>query len=301
MKNIKYILVLFLSLLLITSCQEDDVQIGDLIAPSNIKISMTYLDDTDGDGKIDNATEAPGLGSGLVRFSATADNATAYHFDIQNTTKLQSDGVLEHNFTVLGNNTYAVTVIAYGTGGIATSKTIEVDALALYEPPAELLEMLYANGTRTWKIASEINQHFGLGDVGNDPFQHYGAAPGAKEGSGMYDDRYTFNVDGTFTHDVGPDGFVFGREGLIDELGGSGGIANGADIEQYVFGSYTANWALTAPGGAETLSLTGLGFIGYYVGGNHKYVIHSRSANEMVIKITDGNGVFDWWFRLIPE
>jgi len=302
MKNIKYIVVLFLSLVLITSCQEDDVQIGDLIAPSNIKISMTYLDDTDDDGKIDNATEAPGLGSGLVRFSATADNATAYHFDIQNTTELQSDGILEHSFTVLGNNTYAVTVIAYGTGGIATSKTFEVDVLALYEPPAELLEILHANSSRTWKIASEVGKHFGLGPVGGkDNAEWYAAGPGDKVDTGMYDDRYTFNADGTFTHDVGPDGFVFGREVLIDELGGSGGTANGADIEQYVFSSYTANYSLTAPNDAETISLTGLGFVGYYIGGNHKYIINSRSANEMIITSTDGNGEFNWWFTLIPE
>ncbi|MGZ0015766.1 hypothetical protein [Yeosuana sp. AK3] len=61
------------------------------------------------------------------------------------------------------------------------------------------------------------------------------------------------------------------------------------------------NWSLSAPGGQETISLTGLGFMGYYVGGDHKYQIYSRSANEMVVKTADGNGQFDWWFRLIPE
>ena len=301
MKNIKYILGLLVSLTLITSCQDDDRTIGDITTPSNIELSMTYLDDTDEDGKIDNATEAPGLGSGVVEFTASADNATAFHFVTQGVTALQTDGVLSSNFTLLGTNTYAVTVIAYGTGGNSSSKTFEIDVLSLYDPPADLKEMLHANRSRTWKIASEINKHFGLGDVGNDPFQHYGAGPGAKATSGMYDDRYTFNADGTFTHDVGPDGFVFGREKLIDELGGAGGTADGADIEQYEYSSYEENWTLTAPNEVVTISLSGLGFIGYYTGGNHKYIIHSRSANEMVIKTTDGNGVFDWWFRLIPE
>jgi len=302
MKNIKYILGLFVSLTLMTSCQDDDRTIGDITTPSNIELSMTYLDDTDEDGEIDNVTEAPGLGSGVVEFTASADNATAYHFVIQNVTKLQSDGVLEHNFTTLGNNTYTVTVVAYGTGGVSTSKTFEVEALALYEPPAELLEILHANNSRTWKIASEVGKHFGLGPVdGIFNAEWYGAGPGDKVDTGMYDDRYTFNSDGTFTHDVGPDGFVFGREVLIDELGGSGGTANGADIEQYVFSSYTANFSLTAPNDTETISLTGLGFVGYYIGGNHKYIINSRSANEMIITSTDGNGEFNWWFTLIPE
>ena len=78
-----------------------------------------------------------------------------------------------------------------------------------------------ANSTRTWKIASDVAKHFGLGPVGGGTnSEWYGAGPGDKADTGMYDDRYTFNVDGTFTHDVGPDGFVFGREVLIDELGG---------------------------------------------------------------------------------
>ena len=284
-----------------TSCQEDDLTIGDITTPGNIEISLTYLDDTNDDG-IPDETAAPGLGSGLVKFSATASNATSIHYVIQNATKLQNSGALEHNFTLLGNNSYAVTVIAYGTGGISTSKTIEVDVLALYEAPADLVEMLHANSARTWKIASDVDKHFGLGPVGGGTnAEWYGAGPGDKVDTGMYDDRYTFDVDGTFTHDVGPDGFVFGREVLIDELGGSGGTANGADIEQYLYSSYTANWSLTAPSGAETINLTGTAFVGYYIGGNHKYTIFSRSANEMIITSADGNGEFNWWFTLIPE
>ncbi len=295
MKNIKYILGFFLSLTLITSCQDDDLTVGDIVAPSNIEISITYIDDGA-------ASAAPGLGSGVVEFTASATNAISYHLVIQDVTELQTDGVLSHSFTLLGTNIYTVTVIAYGTGGVSTSKTFEVEVLALYEPPADLLEMLHANSSRTWKIASEVDKHFGLGPAGGGtPFEWYGAGPGDKADTGMYDDRYTFNADGTFTHDVGTDGFVFGRNGLIDELGGSGGTANGDDIEQYVFSSYTANWALTAPNEAETINLTGIGFVGYYVGGDHKYIIHSRSANEMIIKTIDGNGQFNWWFRLIPE
>ena len=101
MKNIKYILGFFLTLALITGCQEDDFPVGDIIAPSNIELSITYVDDGV-------ATTAPGLGSGVVEFTASATNAISYHFVIQGVTKLQTDGVLSHNFTLLGNNTYAV-------------------------------------------------------------------------------------------------------------------------------------------------------------------------------------------------
>ena len=127
----------------------------------------------------------------------------------------------------------------------------------------------------------------------------------------MYDDRYIFNADGTFTHitdnsnddpDNNPEGTVFGREVLIDELGGpGGGTQNGADIENYPYNDYTQDWFLTGPGGVETLNLTGIGFMGYYIGGNHTYIIEDRGPNEMVLRSTDGNGEFDWGFILIAE
>ena len=152
MKNIQYILILIFSLAVMTSCQEDDLTIGDLITPSNIDITVTYLDDPDGDGTYEE-TAAPGLGSALVRFSASASDATSYHVVVQGVTKLQTNGMVEHNFTVLGNNTYAVTVVAYGTGGISSSRTIEVDVLALYEPPADLLGIQKGAGQRRLSTA----------------------------------------------------------------------------------------------------------------------------------------------------
>ena len=294
MKKIKYkFLAIFCLMIAFIGCQQEDAEFGEIITPSNIQIAYEIVG-------ADTANPY-GDGSGVVNFTSSADNAVSYKYAFNGSEFLALSGNQSISFSDLGINTYIVVVVASGTGGVTASKSIQVEVLSTYSPPADLTQMLHANSSRTWKIASEISNHFGLGDVGNAPFQHYGAAPGDKTASGMYDDRYTFNVDGTFTHDVGPDGFVFGRDPLINELGGSGGTANGADIEQYVFSSYTANWTLTAPSGIETISLTDLGFMGYYVGGSHKYVIHSRSANEMVIKTTDGNGQFDWWFRLIPE
>lgn len=300
MKNIKYILMLIIALLLITSCQEDDVVLGDIIAPSNIEISVVYLDDTNGDD-IPEVTSAPGLGSGEVMISVKANNATSYHVVVQGQTKLQKSFGVSHIFSTLGENTYPITVIAYGTGGASSSKTIDINVLSLYEPPADLLEMLYgSSGSKTWRIKNEASNHFGLGPAGGtNPFEYYGAGAGDKADRGIYDDRYIFNEDGTFTHIT--NGTVFGREVLINELGGSGGEAEGADIINYEYPDYTEQWSLSAPADVETLSLSGKGFIGYYVGGDHKYQILSRTANEMIIKTTDGNGEFDWGFTLIAE
>lgn len=302
MKKLKYYLGVFVMIVLVfTSCQDEDFELGEIVAPTNINITTTYIDD----GAV---SAAPGLGSGLVNFSASADNATSFQFIIQEQNKLQQSGIVPHNFTELGMNTYQVTVIAFGTGGASSSQTIEVEVLALYEPPADLLEMLHGGSEKTWRIKAEAKPHFGLGPPGGFiPGEWFSSEPFDKATVGMYDDRYIFNSDGTFTHitdntnddpTTDPTGTVFGRINLIDELGGSGGTINGDDVENLPFNDYTEQWSLTAPNDVETLNLSGIGFLGYYTGGNHQYEIFERSADEMIVRTTDGNGEFDWWFTL---
>jgi len=302
MKNIKSLIVFTFLVAFVFGCQEEDQEFGEITSPSNVQI---LVDKVGAD-----AANPNGDGSGTVNFTATADNATAFHFIIQNQTKLAQNGQVSHDFTVLGENTYTITVIAFGTGGASSAASLNVDVLSLYEPPADLVQMLYGSGSRVWRIKNEAPNHFGLGPLDGDPFSFYGANPDDKAGVGMYDDRYIFNQDGSFTHitnstnddpDEDTTGTVFGREVLINELGGSGGEQDGADILNYVYSDYQEQHALSAPGGVETITLTGIGFIGYYVGGNHKYKIISRSADEMVIKTSDGNGQFDWGFTLIAE
>jgi len=303
MKKINYTIGILLTLALFcVSCQDEDFTLGDIVAPSNLQIEVDIVGA--------DASNPNGDGSGTVNFKASADNAISYQFVYNGVVSSAPNGEQSYDFAVLGLNTYAVTAIAFGTAGVSSSKTIEVEVLSLYEPPADLLTMLTADSSREWRIKSEAGNHFGLGPIGGDPFQYYGANPGDKAATGMYDDRYIFNIDGTFTHitnnanddpTVDTSGTVFGREVLIEELGGPGGTQNGADIENYPYSDYTAQWTLSAPGGVETINLTGLAFIGYYTGGNHKYQIYLRSANEMEIRTTDGNDQFDWWFTLIAD
>jgi hypothetical protein len=239
-----------------------------------------------------------GDGSGMINLKATADNAITYMFTVNGVTKTTSGGEATFGVTNTGLNTYDINVVASGQGGLSSSKIMPVEILFTYEPPQDLLDMLYADGEREWRIKAEGPGHFGLGPVGGQiPTEWYGAGPNEKEGRGMYDDRYTFRADGTFTHVTNGD--VFGRAGLIDELGGSGGEEEGADIINYEFGDYTENYALSEVGGTEVLILNGIGFFGYYTGGDHVYQIFSRDANEMLVKTTDGNTGFDWWFIMI--
>lgn len=306
MKNFKFIIAsFFTAIIFVFGCQEDDTSIGDIVAPTNIVVNSEIVGQ--------NAENPYGDGSGVVNVTATANNTISYKFVTSGGQQIAPSGSASLTFTNLGINTYQIAVVAIGTGGVTTTTTIQVEVLVTYAPPADLLELLVGDNGRTWRIKSEKPGHFGLGPAGgNIPSEFYGAGPEEKSGVGMYDDRYVFNVDGTFKHITNntnddptnnPAGTVFGRENLINEIGGPGsGEQQGADIINYPYNDYTENWALIAPGGVETITLSGTGFIGYYIGGSHQYQIFDRSVpNELLLTSVDGNGQFSWWFIITSE
>ncbi|WP_282068184.1 glycoside hydrolase family 16 protein [Olleya namhaensis] len=304
MKHILKISLLLSIAIFFIACQEEDQTFGNIVAPTNIVVVPEIVGQ--------DAANPNGDGSGLVNFTATADNALSFKYSFGSAVVNAPSGTTDFTFSDLGVNTYTVTVVAYGTGGVSTTTTLEVEVLATYSAPADLLNALVGDGSKTWRIKSESPGHFGLGPVGGVvPTEWYGAGPGEKSATGMYDDRYIFNTDGTFTHivnsvnddpTVNAEGTVFGREPLINELGPHSETPNGADIENYPYQDYSESWVITAPGGVETINLTGLGFMGYYTGGNHRYEIFSRDIpNEMIIRTTDGNSEFDWWFIITSQ
>lgn len=295
--------LIFSMTIMFYGCQEDEYSFGEVIAPTNIQITAEIVGS--------DADNPNGDGSGVVNFSASADNAVSYKYAYDGVEVVALSGETSISFSELGLNTYTVTVVATGTAGIATSKSIDVEVLSTYSPPVELKTKLFgfdpadpnAVTSRTWKIHDTKNKHFGLGPVnGTVVAEWYGAGPGEKVGVGMYDDRFTFSSDGTFTYVT--NGTIFGRDPyIVNDLGPNvSGIPNGADIENYAFTDYQETYSLTAPGGVEKINLSGNGFIGYYTGGNHSYEIYDRGTpNELLLRTTDENAEFDWWFIITLE
>jgi len=306
MKNIIKTGLVALLLVFSSACTDDDYDIGAITAPSNLTVSAEVV------GQSDEMPE--GDGSGQVTFTAKAEGAMTYKYVFENGSSMTtSSGVYTHQFSETGTKTYSVTIIAYGPGGTASSIIANVEVLVTYAPPADLIDKLVGDGTKEWRIKAEVPGHFGLGPVGgNVPVEWYSAGANDKAGVGMYDDGYIFNEDGTFTHitdstnddpTVDPSGTIFGRSGLVDQLGVSCDCeVQGADVLNIPYDDYTESWSISAPGGKETINLTGLGFIGYYIGGDHRYEIFDRSGtDELIIRSTDGNGEFDWWFILTSD
>lgn len=292
MKNIKYIIT-FLSLAFVFSaCEKETYEFGELAAPTNLVITADIVG-------VD-ATHPNGDGSGTVHFNVTATGAITYRFVYDGAESTSPSGTKTYTFGTTGLKKYAVTVVAYGTGGVSSSKTVEVEVMVVYSPPADLLTMLTSNSSRTWRLKAEATGHFGVGPADSSTPVWWAAAPNDKAAFGAYDDRFIFNVDGTFTHITNGD--TFGKlAAMAADLGGDQGLTpdgNGESV--YALANYSEKWNLSAPGGQETLTFSKIGYHGFYVGGDHKYAILARSANEMSIKTVgaDGNG---WFAILIAE
>lgn len=291
MKKLTYLLLAIQCVFLI-SCEEENFDFGEIINPTELAFDVEIIG-----ADIDNPF---GDGSGNVVFSAAAKNALGFKYIINEVELPSPSGKLEHLFTDSGLVEYTINVVAIGTGGVQSNIIEKIKVLVSYEPPLDLINMITLNSQRIWRIKSDGPDHFGLGPpLQDDPFAWYSASPGEKSYTGMYDDRYIFNLDGTFTHIT--EGTVFAFEEYINnDIGASGEVANDlGEIDHYPLEDYIANWALSAPGGQETLNLTGIAFIGFYVGGNHQYKIIERTSNEMVLQTTEGDLSLNWHFRLV--
>lgn len=292
MKNIKYLFqsLFVIAALVLTACEDENYELGDINAPSNLQVSADIVG-----VDIDNPF---GDGSGTVNFAAISDNVITYKYAYDGNEVLAPSGTATINFSNTGVHTYAVTVIAVGTGGVTSSVTIEVEVWADYSPPADLLDMLTGGSERTWRVLAEGAGHFGVGPAdGFEPIW-WSAAPFEKAGLGGYDDTFIFNIDGSFTHVT--NGNTFGKlEYMANDLDGDQGRTpdSNGEVDNYLWDNYSEGWTLTAPGGQETLTFSNIGYHGFYAGGDHSYMILERSENEMSIRTigADGNA---WYGKL---
>lgn len=293
MKNIYKLIVLLSVTWFTSSCTQESYEFGALTTPTEVTIVADVV------GK--SATKPFGDGSGKVNFTATGKDVLTYKFVFSDTQSITSaTGKASFTYESLGTNKFYVTLVAYGAGGVATTKTVEFEIFVAYTPPAELVTMLTANNTRTWKIKSTAVGHFGVGPANSYNSDWWTAAPNDKAAWECYDDRFIFKANGDFQHLT--NGKTFGKlNAMAADLGGDQGLTpdgNGEAI--FSLANYTDKWSLSAPGGQETLTFAGIGYHGFYVGGNHKYSILSRSANEMKLRTigADGNA---WYVIFVAE
>ena len=304
MKKIINILSI-LTLLLIVSCQEDEKSFGDINAPTNLQVTADIVGKT---------AELPfGDGSGVVKFTTTADNAISYKYIFSDGTSANApNGIYEKRFTQNGTNTYTVTVIASGAGGITTNTTLEVEVKSDFVD-AEAVQFLTGGTQKNWYWAASEPGHLGVGQNDSDATKnyyanYYQAGPFEKAGSPnsscLYENIMTFSLDGNqlkFELDNG--GQTFFNTAFQSVVGGTAG-------EDFCYDYNTAGLKTVSLSPSESvvvannvagqtrgtmMNFSDGGFMGYYIG-QSSYEILSITDNRMVVRaVMGGNPALAWY------
>jgi beta-glucanase (GH16 family) len=253
MKTFKKIIGLFiLSISLFTSCQDEDQEFGALKAPTNITLNYEILGQ--------DADNPNGDGSGIVNFSATADDAITYIFSFGDNTDNASapSGNSSHRFTRTGLSSYNVTVTASGLGGVSSSKSINIEVFSAFDDieaksflsgapisqdsdGVDVID-ISSPATKVWYLDDSKTGHLGVGPSLAFDIQIYGApreyyypsffsaAPGTfcgNDGDCFCDDEliFTLNPDGSMDYLLDNKGTTFFNGNAAHQAiaGGAGG------------------------------------------------------------------------------
>jgi len=280
--------VLLLSILSFVGCEKENYELGNIVAPSNLEISAEIVG-------VDEANPN-GDGSGTVHFNFSANDAITYKYIFDGVEKLVPSGKHTINFSVTGTRTYVVTAVAIGSGGTTSMKSIAVKVFANYSPQPEFLTNLTSNSSRTWKQNTEEGGYVGVGPAGGDAPIWYTANPNSRADTGADDDTWTFSLEGKgFTHTT--NGGTAVKTEYAGDLPGGTDDPKDDTLKNFVLEDYSGTWNVTAPGGVETISLSGYGFFSLYTG-THDYTIVFPTSNTMELTTTDANGR-KWYYKLI--
>ena len=310
MKNIKYYIGILITLAVVsTSCQDDDASVGDIIAPTGVTITAEILG-------VD-AANPNGDGSGLVNFTATANNEITYQFNFgDGKTGVAPSGEITHRFTNTGINKYTVVVNAVGTGGQTSSAAVELEVYSSFtDPEAEnLLAGELVGDSKTWYWAADLPVHVGLGpvedDYGNGEFAYEawwnGIQPFDEEKYCMYSGEFVFTrTDNglTFEQTVGP-AFVPGT--YADAIGVAGDVCHDETVATTMFGiknvSFLPSTSKAALEGSyndepyrgTSFEISDGGFMGWYVGAS-TYDIISVTEDMLQVRIIQAGNGFAWY------
>lgn len=300
-----------LALLVLFACKEEEYSLGTLNSPTNLVINTEVAGQ--------NTANPNGDGSGVVKITATADNALSYrvgYTEIADMSKVPTfenlpGGTTSKKFTKPGIIAYRITVIAYGPGGTSTAATKDITVRSVYTPAAYIVTNLTNNASKTWKVDKTVAGHMGVGPyTGSAKPDWWSAAPNEKANccNCFYTSTFTFTQAGTNSYSIKvstPDGALT----KTGSLAGIPGIPASGDEGCYPYAGATGSFTFMASssGIADTTPSTTTSiklennatFIGY--GATKKeYEILEVTPTYLYLRVQGTETGNAWYFKLIP-
>ncbi len=312
MKNIKYTIgILFL--MLVAACQEETYEFGDLTAPSNLVI------DTDIVGE--SAENPDGDGTGVVTITVNAQNAITYRIGFNKLSDYGNvsysalpTGTISRKFTEPGVNTYRISVIAFGKGGVSSNLTKDISVRSDFAADPAIVSALTNDDSKTWVVDKSVAGHLGVGPWTPNSVtpEWYSAGIDEKVGIAdcLYSAQFTFtkvSVSDTYTLEVvSPEG-AFTKTG--DLAGGLPGIPASGEEGCYAFGGNASAFSF-APASSGVAGTTPSTQTSIQLGDDNTFIGYGATLNEYeILEITPtymhlrvqgtetGNA---WYLKLVP-
>ncbi|NER15333.1 family 16 glycosylhydrolase [Leptobacterium flavescens] len=295
MKKIKHFIVVFI-LLTVSACQEDDADFGTVTVPTNLRAEAIIADDQ----------------SGNVTVTPTADNALNFHVFFQQggDPVVASPGEsVSFRYTQSGQYSVVVTIVAFGTGGAASSINITLDLDVRLFIDTETLQLIGGDGTKRWVWNQTESGHFGVGDPNADFPNFFSAAPDQLDPC-LYDDVLVFNYDDndnyTFQLETGNNNETFINWAEVNRFFPNASPQQFVDECRDITDQIATNTSfviIPEEGGRRTLDVENSTLS--YWSGAMEYEIVELTADRLTVRGLQtpflGGGLLAWYHTFIPE
>lgn len=300
------IIGLMMVFFIISSCDKDEHELGDLTTPTNLNVSFE-IQGVDADNPY-------GDGSGFVEFSVSASNAITYtiNFGDGKDPQVAPNGNITYQFSTNGIITYNVVVSAVGTGGITTTQASQLEVYSSFEDE-EALEFLTGGESKSWYWATDQAGFAGMGPTAEDygGFEFTWAAwwqiaPWDTEKACMYDAEFVFAKTSngfTFEQVSGP---AFIPADYAAVLGVDGDMCHNTDVVPDLYGVKNASFSPSSSNAAlvgeyrgTTLILSDNGCMCWWVG-RSEYDIIEITETTLKVRIME-NGTNSWYHTFVSE
>ncbi len=241
-----------------------------------------------------------GDGSGIVTFTASANNAMNYSFRFGTGDVVDSSsGSIDYTYSEFGTKSYIANVLAYSSTGDFISEAKNISVYVKANSDQDLIQILSGGNQKTWKVNASYDGHFGNGDKQFKYTTWWEAPSFSKSNSGFYDDEFTFKSDGTYIHKT--NGSVYGKSTyLISSYGNTGQTANSSgEIENFILNNYEGSFYVKKENNENKVVFDSKSFIGFYVG-EHTYTIECYDSNNILVRTVD-NQERAWYLWLTDK
>lgn len=290
MKNMKYIVSLAISALILGSCEPTVLPTPDIgAAPKAADLQITITPGADAfHFIIENKSTVTGMAS----------------WDLGNGNKVTGDKVTAY-YPV--PDSYTITLSLYAKGGNASSTkeltTTETDWAYFSDPVITMLcGGIEAVNGRSWVLDSLAQGHMGVGPDLANSMQWWSAGPLAKSQKGLYDDALNLKLTG-FAVNYDNKGVSYVKDYRRTDAAYSNPRQNDTDYMVDYPGVHAGTWSFQTKEGKNYLKLSGTTpiFPCFDTGardGEYLIIKITETSLELVCFGSDGNA---WHYLMIPQ